>query len=88
MHPTLNTTIQWLVEDDGWDVNLGVVGDWRGISLGVYGTELEEGGKQKGAPGFNVYNYAKFNVTLGYSGNIIDISRGVIRRSRIGGRHI
>jgi hypothetical protein len=85
MHPTLNTTIQWLVEDDGWDVNLGVIGDWRGISLGLYGTEIEEGGKQKSAPGFNVYNYAKFNVTLGYSGNIIDISRGVILRSRIAG---
>jgi hypothetical protein len=67
----------------------GVVGDWRGISLGIYGTELEEGSRsdakcaRNGAALCRVYNYAKFNVSLGYSGNIIDISRGVILRSRI-----
>ena len=85
MHPTLNTTVQWLLENDGWDYNLGVVADWRGISMGLYGTELEEGGKKRGTPGYEVYNYAKFNVTLGYSGNIIDISRGVLLRARISG---
>ena len=30
-----------------------------------------------------MYNYAKLNVSLGYSGNIIDISRGVLLRTRI-----
>lgn len=85
MHPTLNTTIQWLLENDAWDVNFGVIGDWRGISMGIYGTELEEGGKKKSGPGFDVYNYAKLNVTLGYSGNFIDISRGVLLRARISG---
>jgi uncharacterized coiled-coil protein SlyX len=47
----------------------------------VYGTELEEGGRN--GSGFYVYNYTKFNVNLGYSGNIIDISRGVLLRTRI-----
>ncbi|MDQ3696613.1 MAG: hypothetical protein M3373_01105 [Gemmatimonadota bacterium] len=85
-HPSLNTTVTLLAENDGWDWNAGIVGDWRGLSLGIYGTELEEGSKSCSGPddGFcNVYNYTKLNIALGYSGNIIDISRGVILRTRI-----
>ena len=82
-HPTLNTTLQVLAENDGWDWNAGIVGDWRGITLGVYGTELEEGGRSLTKPGRLIYNYTKFNLSLGYSGNLIDISRGVILRTRI-----
>lgn len=80
-HPTLNTSLEFMAENDGFDFNVGILGDWRGLSLGLYGTELEEGGKDD--TGFNVYNYTKFNVALGYSGNIIDISRGVLLRARI-----
>ena len=82
-HPTLNTSLTVLAENDGWDYNAGIIGDWRGISLGLYGTELEEGGRENFDEGFNLYNYTKFNVSLGYSGNIIDITRGVLLRSRI-----
>ena len=82
-HPTLNTSVTVLAENDGWDYNAGIIGDWRGITLGLYGTELEEGGRRDAAEGFNLYNYTKFNVSLGYSGNLIDISRGVLLRSRI-----
>ena len=81
MHPTLNTGLNFLVENDGWDYNAGVQGDWRGITLGLYGTELEEGGTRD--PRTLIYNYRKWNASLGYSGNIIDISRGVILRTRI-----
>lgn len=80
-HPTLNTTLHLLAENDGWDWNAGIVGDWRGLTLGVYGTELEEGTTRD--PRTLIYNYMKWNVSLGYSGNIVDISRGVILRSRI-----
>jgi hypothetical protein len=86
-HPSLNTTITVLAENDGWDWNAGLIGDWRGITLGIYGTELEEGSRNPSKcdnEGLcRVYNYAKLNVSLGYSGNIIDISRGVLLRSRI-----
>jgi hypothetical protein len=82
-HPSLNTSLTVLAENDGWDFNAGVVGDWRGISLGIYGTELEEGGRDSFDEGFNLYNYTKLNVTLGYSGNIVDITRGVLLRARI-----
>jgi hypothetical protein len=81
MHPSLNTSLDFMVENDGFDYNAGVVYDWRGLSAGLYGTELEEGGKKN--TGFGLYNYTKYNVSLGYSGNIIDISRGVLLRTRI-----
>ncbi len=81
MHPSLNTTLAFVAENDGFDYNAGLVYDWRGLSAGVYGTELEEGGRKN--TGFGLYNYTKFNVSLGYSGNIIDISRGVLLRTRI-----
>jgi hypothetical protein len=80
-HPSLNTTLTFLAENDGWDWNAGLQGDWRGISLGVYGTELEQSGTRD--PRTLIYNYRKLNVSLGYSGNIIDISRGVLLRTRI-----
>jgi hypothetical protein len=86
-HPSLNTTLTLLAENDAWDWNAGLLFDWRGISLGVYGTELEEGGKDRDeCPDpllCEVYNYAKLNVSVGYSGNLVDISRGVILRTRI-----
>jgi len=81
MHPSLNTTLDFMAENDGFDYNAGVVYDWRGLSVGLYGTELEEGGRK--TTGYGIYNYTKYNLSLGYSGNIIDISRGVLLRTRI-----
>ena len=80
-----NSSVTVLAENNGWDWNAGVVGNWRGLSLGVYGTELEEGGKNP-SKGFlyTIYNYAKFNMALGYSGNLHDIAHGTILRARIG----
>ena len=43
MHPSLNSTITLLGENDGWDWNAGIVAEWRGVSVGVYGSELEAG---------------------------------------------
>jgi len=83
VHPSLNTTLTVLAENDGWDWNAGVVGEWRGVTVGLYGTELEAGGRKGEAEGFNVYNYTKFNFAVGYSGNVRDISHGVVLRSRI-----
>ena len=80
-HPSLNSTFEFMAENDGFDWNTGVVYDWRGLSAGLYATELEEGGYN--GSGFYSYNYTKFNFALGYSGNIIDISRGVLLRTRI-----
>jgi hypothetical protein len=83
-HPTLNSTLTVVAENDAWDWNAGIVGDYRGITLGIYGTELEEGSRDPAKCGLcRVYNYRKWNVSLGYSGNLIDISRGVILRQRV-----
>jgi hypothetical protein len=80
-HPSLNSSLDFVFENDGFDYNAGLIYDWRGLSVGLYGTELEEGGRNN--TGFYVYNYTKFNVNVGYSGNIIDISRGVLLRTKI-----
>ena len=81
-HPSNETTISLLAENDGWDWNAGVSADWRGITLGFFGTELEEG-SERDPNSFLIYNYRKWNVSLGYSGNIFDIAHGVILRTRI-----
>jgi hypothetical protein len=84
IHPSPNTRIDFLAENNGWDWNAGVVGTWRGISLGLYGTELEEGGKSAAkGPLYTVYNYTKMNVSLGYSGNLFAIAEGTLLRSRV-----
>jgi hypothetical protein len=83
MHPSANTSVTVLLENDAWDWNGGIVGEWRGMTLGLYGTELEAGGRTGEAEGFNVYNYTKFNFAIGYSGNFRDISHGVVLRSNI-----
>ena len=84
-HPTLNSTLHLVVENDGWDWNAGAVYDYRGITLGLYGTELEEGGRDDAdnPDGNLIWNYRKLNLSLGYSGNIFDVARGVILRTRI-----
>jgi hypothetical protein len=80
-HPTLNSTLTVLAENDAWDWNAGVVFNYRGLSAGLYGTELEEGGKDQDVA--QIYNYTKLNFSLGYSGNVFDVARGVILRTRI-----
>jgi hypothetical protein len=80
-HPSLNSTLTFLVENDAWDWNAGAVYNWRGISFGLYGTELEEGGRESDAG--QIYNYTKINFSVGYTGNVFDVARGVILRTRI-----
>lgn len=81
-HPSLNTTLTLMAENDAWDFNAGILGDWRGITLGVYGTELENNGARSPSS-FDIYNYRKINLSLGYSGNLVDISKGFILRGHI-----
>jgi hypothetical protein len=82
-HPSANTALTVLAENDGWDWNAGLVAEWRGVSVGIYGSELEAGRRKGESEGFNVYNYTKFNFSIGYSGNVRDISHGVVLRSHI-----
>ncbi len=83
MHPWSNGSVTFLAENDGWDWNAGAIAEWRGVTVGVYGTELEAGGRKGEAEGFNVYNYAKFNFSIGYFGNVRDIARGNVLRSQV-----
>ena len=43
--PSENTSLDFMLENNGWDWNAGAVDAWRGIFAGLYATEIEEGGK-------------------------------------------
>jgi hypothetical protein len=81
-HPTTNTTISLVGENNGFDYNAGVVGGWRGLSLGVYGSELQYG-SARSAASLNIYNYRKANVSFSYSGNFRDVAHGHWLRTQI-----
>jgi hypothetical protein len=81
-HPSPNTTISLVGENNGFDYNAGVVGGWRGLSLGVYGSELESG-SARSASSLDIYNYRKWNVSFSYSGNFRDVAHGHWLRTQI-----
>ena len=43
MHPSVNSSLTLLAENDGWDWNAGVVAEWRGVTLMMVTTESEHG---------------------------------------------
>ena len=81
-HPTTNTTISLVGENNGFDYNAGVVGGWRGLTIGVYASELEDG-TTRSASSLYIYNYQKWNVSFGYSGNFRDVAHGHWLRTQI-----
>jgi len=81
-HPTPNTTISLVGENDGWDWNAGILGAWRGISAGVYVLELDKGSVVSPAS-LNLYNYSKWTIAVGYSGNFSDVVNGHVLRTQI-----
>jgi hypothetical protein len=83
--PSEDWMFNFMVENNGWDWNAGAVADWKGIFLGLYGTELEEGSMSpsKGSM-YQVYNYTKFSLQLGFSTNLFLASKGAVLRSQVG----
>jgi len=83
--PSDDWTLNFMVENNGWDWNAGAVADWKGIFLGLYGTELEEGSmsSSKGSL-YQVYNYTKFSLAIGFSTNLFLASKGTVLRSQVG----
>ncbi len=82
--PSESTALNFVLENNGWDWNAGVVGEWRGLYLGFYATELEEGSQSptKGAM-YQVYNYTKFSIEIGINTNIFLIKEGTVLRSQV-----
>jgi hypothetical protein len=81
-HPSPSTTVSLVGENDGWDWNAGVVGGWRGVSAGLYVTGLDKSSTVSPAS-LNIYNYRKFSIALGYSGNFRDVVSGHVLRTQI-----
>jgi len=81
-HPVRDLSVAVLAENDGFDYNAGVRVDYLGLGVGVYGSELQEGGRHL-QQDFLIYNYKKLNVVFSYSGNFRSIAHGVFLRSEI-----
>lgn len=83
--PSPDWILNFIVENNGWDWNAGAVFDWKGIFLGLYGTELEEGSMSPSKGDlYQVYNYTKFSLQLGFSTNLFLASKGTVLRSQVG----
>ncbi len=80
--PTPNTVVSIIAENNGFDYNMGVMATWRGIGLGLYGTELEESWHRP-RTGYLVYNYKKFAANIIYNGNFKQLTRGSLLRAQI-----
>jgi hypothetical protein len=81
-HPTSVASISLVAENDAWNYNAGIRGEFHGIGFGIYGTELEEGSNKRPSD-FLIYNYAKANFVVYYHANFRDVGRGVFLRSEI-----
>ena len=82
--PSESTTLNFMLENNGWDWNAGVTGDWKGIYVGFYATELEEGGMSPSHGSmYQVYNYTKFSLAIGLSTNVFLAQKGSLLRSQV-----
>ena len=81
-HPSANTSISVVAENNGFDYNAGIIAGWRGLSIGLYGSELGKGTTRE-ASSFYIYNYSKFDFALSYNGNFIDVAHGQWLRVQI-----
>jgi hypothetical protein len=82
VHPTSVASISLVAENDAWNYNVGLRGEFHGIGIGLYGTELEEGSTKRSSD-FLIYNYAKANFVVYYHANFRDVGRGIFLRSEI-----
>ena len=82
VHPSTVSSISLVAENDAWNYNAGIRGEWRGLGFGIYGTELEEGTAKRPSD-LLIYNYAKLNFNVYYHANFRDVGRGVLLRSEI-----
>jgi len=77
-----NAALALVGENNGWDWNAGVTGTWRGLTAGLYATELDKGTAVR-ASSLNLYNYRKWNIAFGYNGNLADVAGGHLLRTQI-----
>jgi len=82
--PNESTTLDFMLENNGWDWNAGAVVDWRGLFAGLYVTEIEEGAKSPSHGSlYLTYNYTKFSLAVGINTNVFIASKGSAMRARV-----
>lgn len=81
-HPSPDWSISVVAENNGFDWNAGVIGGWRGLSIGLYGSELGKG-TTRSPSSLYIYNYSKFDFALSYNASFVDVAHGQWLRVQI-----
>jgi hypothetical protein len=83
-HPSTNTVITVMGENNAWDFNFGTAVSWRGLWVGVAVTELFAGSftPVAGDPASALYRYTKINLMLGWQNNIYALLHGNVLQNR------
>jgi hypothetical protein len=83
-HPSTNTVITVMAENNAWDFNLGTSVSWRGLWAGIAVTELGTGSFNPvaGDAASALYKYSKINIALGWQSNIYALLRGNVLQNR------
>jgi hypothetical protein len=88
VHPTVNTLVTIMAENDAWDDNIAAAFTYRGlraeialIDVGARTPVAVAGGLGNRAAA--VYNYTKAAFSIGWQGNVLGVLRGDLLASRV-----
>ncbi len=83
-HPTTNTLLMIMAENNAWDYNVGAVLDYRGLRAGVYWTEVGGSGESTPTAAERVlYGYSKLAFSVGWQSNVFALLKGDFLRNRV-----
>jgi hypothetical protein len=75
LYPNKSSVLSFMLEQNGWQWNIGGTYDWRGLRLGLYWMNLAPGAVDTGAAA-SLYNYSKFAMSLSWQSNVLGVVQG------------
>jgi hypothetical protein len=83
VYPSQLSTLSFMLENNAWDYNLGAAIDYRGLTAGLYWTEVGSGSMRSDIGAAGLYNYSKLSLMLGWRSNALALLRGDFLRRRV-----
>jgi hypothetical protein len=85
LHPTVNTVVTFMAENDAWENNIGAAVIYRGLRAELALTDVSGGGAKPVAanPATALYDYMKVNFSLGWQGNLSGLLHGSMLADRV-----
>ena len=74
-YPNKSSVLSVMLEQNGWEWNVGGSYDWRGLRIGLYWMNLVPGAADTGAYA-SLYNYSKFAMSLSWQSNVLGVVQG------------